>query len=170
MNAIDRYIERLSDPAVSSFKRMLNGFDGDESGRVDGPRTSEEHVVAAEEGLGISLPPSYRKLVTTTDPRDREYGLYWVWVDGLDAGGEDIVTVNQRYRGHAPPFLIAVLGTDDGNEYCFDTRHPDERGEYPIVFLDHECCDEKMTEFEIQAVDLGKFLLASLGGEISPEA
>jgi hypothetical protein len=149
MEAIDRYIERLSDPAVRSFKRRLNGVDEDEPGPPDPPRTSEADVAAVEEALGITLPPSYRKLVSTTDPRDKEYGLYWVWVDGLDTFGPDIVSVNQEFRdGYAPPFLIAVLGTDDGNAYCFDTRHPDGRGEYPIVLWDHECCGVETTEFE----------------------
>jgi hypothetical protein len=168
MDAIERYIECLSDPAVRSFKRMANHVDEEELGPVYRSRTSEEHVVAAEKELGMTLPPSYRKLVTTTDPRDKEYGLYWVWVDGLDTFGEDIVSVNQKYRDYAPPFLVAVLGTDDGDEFCFDTRHPDERGEYPIVLWNQECRGEETTEFETQATDLGEFLLGSLGGESSP--
>src|SRR4051812_27089945 len=109
MDAIDRYIERLSDPAVRSFKRMLNHVAEDELELVDRSGTPERYVVAAEEQLGMTLPPSYRELVTTTDPRDKEYGLYWVHVDGLDTYGEDIITVNQRFHDdYAPHFLIAV--------------------------------------------------------------
>lgn len=162
MGAIDTYIEGLSDPEVRSFRRSLNGADQGGLGPVDGPRTTEEHVAAAEEELGMALPPSYRKLVTTTDPKDKEYGLYWVWVEGLDTFGGDIVSVNQQYRGDIPPFLIAVLGTDEGDELCLDTRHPDGRGEYPIVLLNHECCGPDVTEFEALAPDLGEFLLGRL--------
>ena len=129
--------------------------------------TSEEHIIAAEKDLGIALPPSYRKLVLATEPRDKEYGLFWVWVDGLDTGGEDIVSANQGYHVYVPPFLIAFMGTDNGDAYCFDTRHPDGRGEYPIVFMDHECCSPDLTEFETSAADLGEFLLRSTGGEAS---
>jgi cell wall assembly regulator SMI1 len=169
MDAIDRYIERLNDPAVRSFKRMMNHVDEGELEQVDRTRTSEGHIVAAEKELGMMLPPSYRKLVTTTDPRDKEYGLYWVWVDGLDTFSEDIVSVNQRFHGdYAPPFLIAVFGTDEGDEYCFDTRYPDERGEYPIVLWDQRTCGTETTEFETQSRDLGEFLLASLGGKSPP--
>ena len=166
MDAIDRYIERPSDPTVRSFKRRLNHVAEEELELVDRSGTPERAVVAAEEQLGVTLPPSYRKLVTTTDPRDKEYGLYWVYVEGLDTYGQDIVGVNQGFHDdYAPHFLIAVLGTDEGDEYCFDTRHPDERGEYPIVLWNHESCGLESTEFEIQSRDLGEFLLGSLGGE-----
>lgn len=168
MDAIDRYIERLDDPAVRSLKRRLNQVGEAEIERVDRTRTSAEHVAAAEKELGAPLPPSYRKLVTTTDPRDKEYGLYWVWVEDLDTFGSDIVSANQGFHDdYAPPFLIAVLGTDEGNVYCFDTRHPDERGEYPIVLWDHETCGLQTTEFETSAGDLGEFL-GSLWGGSSP--
>jgi hypothetical protein len=63
---------------------------------------------------------------------------------------------------------IAVLGTDEGDEYCFETRHLDERGEYPIVLWNHETCGLETTEFETQSGDLGEFLLGSLGEEPSP--
>jgi cell wall assembly regulator SMI1 len=165
MDAIDKYIELLSYPAVRSFNRSLHHIDEDEPEQSDRPKTLEEHVMAAEMELGVALPPSYRRLVTTTDPTVKEYGLYWVWVEGLDTYGGDIVSSFKGSNSPLPPFLIAVLGTDGGDEYCFDTRHPDERGEYPIVHFDHEQHNEESTEFEKVANDLGEFLLGSRGGE-----
>src|SRR5262249_6960494 len=159
------YIERLRDPEVRSFNRGLNGVDEDDSGQVDQARTLEEHVVAAEKELGIPLPPSYRRLVTTTDPKDKEYGLYWVRVNGLDTYSGDNVWYNRSPHSPLPPFLIAVLSADDGDDYCFDTRRADKRREYPIVRFDHERHNEDSTDFEAVAEGLGEFLLQSSGGE-----
>lgn len=163
MDAIDRYIRRIHDPATRAARRALNGVDPGDS--ADRPPTREPDVASAERRLGIALPPSYRKLVTTTDPRDKEYGLYWVWVEDLDTHGEDIATCAEGREGTLPRFLIPVLGSDNGDEYCFDTRTTDARGEYQIVHFDHEAHDEDSTEFEVVARDLGEFLLNSLGAD-----
>lgn len=159
MDAIDRYIQRIHDPKLRSARRALNAVDPDES--EDRPTTREADVEAAEASLGFALPPSYRKLVTTTDPRDKEYGLYWVRVEGLDTYGEDIASCAESCD-YVPRFLVPVLGSDDGDEYCFDTRAVDPRGEYPIVHFNPEIHDEDSVDFEVIASDLGEFLLGSL--------
>jgi SMI1-KNR4 cell-wall len=162
MDPIDEYIERLSEPDVRSYWRRVNNIDEDEGpGPHDGSMVREEDVDAADETLGIPLPPSYRKLVTTTEPYDNVYGIYWVVSDG------GIVWANRDPDSVLPPFLIAVIADDSGDQYCFDTRYPDERGEYPIVRFDHEIHDETSTDCETVAKDLGEFLLGSLGGETS---
>lgn len=163
MDAIDRYIQRIQAPEARAARRALNGVDPDDS--TDPPPTRGADVTSAEQRLGIALPPSYRKLVTTTDPRDKEYGLYWVWVEDLDTHGEDIASHAEGLAGVVPQFLIPVLGSDEGDEYCFDTRTADARGEYPIVRCDHEIHDADGTEFEVVAGDLGEFLLGSLGAD-----
>ena len=78
----------------------------------------------------------------------------------------DIVSAN---RDRAVPFLIKVVPTLSGDSFCFDTRHPDQRGEYPIVRYDHEVHGEESNEFETVARDLGEFLLGSLGEAPAPE-
>lgn len=165
MDAIDKYIEALSDPVVRSYWRRINGVGDEGPGPDDGARVSAEQVAAAERALGVALPPSYRKLVTTTDPYDGVYGVYWI--NEAHPLGADIVSTNRSSARSLPPFLIAVVGDDSGDEYCFDTRHPDERGEYPIVHFDHEQHDEESIDLESVAKDLGEFLLGSLGGETS---
>jgi hypothetical protein len=157
MDAIDRYIERLSDPAVRSYLRKLNRYEDD-----SGMEAGETEVKAAEDDLGVALPPSYRKLITTTNSIDNLYGLYWVFGDGLDTFGAGIVAVNRGPHSYLPSFLIAVLGDDSGDEYWFDTRYPDDRGEYPIVHFDHEIHSEDSADFETVAADLGEFLLGIL--------
>jgi|GEM_PF-1922769 len=163
MDAIDRYIQRIHEPKLQAARRALIAGDHDEP--EDQPSTREVDVAAAEASLGFALPPSYRKLVTTTEPRDKEYGLYWVWVEGLETYGEGIASYADSRDGMLPRFLIPVLGSDDGDEYCFDTRTVDARGEYPIVHFSHEIHDEDAVDFEVVASDLGEFLLGSLGPE-----
>ncbi|MDG3004493.1 SMI1/KNR4 family protein [Paludisphaera mucosa] len=161
MEAIDKYIERLDDPAVRAWHRKLNHVG--EAGPMtdDGTRATEKLVAAAEQALGVPLPPSYKKLVTTTEPYDN-FPIYWVL--GPDVFGGDIVSINDPALKASPPFLIQLVDPGDGDEYCFDTRSPDGRGEYPIVRFDHEVHDEESTDFEAVAKDLGEFLLGSLPG------
>jgi hypothetical protein len=154
MDAMDQYLARLGDPAVRSFNRKLNGIDEGDPEPVL-LEVSEAHIKAAEDELGLALPPSYRKLVTTAQPFDAEYGLYWI---------SEIAWGNRGPDARFPQFVIPFLGCDNGDEYGFDTRHPDERGEYPIVLLDHEIHGADSTDFEPVARDLGEFLLGSLGG------
>ncbi len=165
MDAIDKYIEALDDPVVRSYWRRIRGIDEEGPGPDDGSRVSEEQVADAERALGVALPPSYRRLVTTSEPYDGVYGVYWV--NESHPFGADIVSTYRSSNSPLPPFLIAVVGDDSGNEYCFDTRHPDGRGEYPIVCFEHEQHDGESTDFETVAKDLGEFLRGSLGGETS---
>jgi hypothetical protein len=165
MDAIDRYIERLSEPAVRAYWRKIHGFDEEES-EPEAFQLGEDHIMAAEKALGITLPPSYRKLVLTTQPYGGMYGVCWVW-DG-NRVMTDIVTTKESGYSPFPSFLIAVVDHENGDADCFDTRHPDERGEYPIVHFDHEIHNEESTDFETVARDLGEYLLNSLGGETPP--
>ena len=165
MDAMDEYIKRLRDPGVRAYWNGIHHFDEGDAGANPPATTSDQEVLLAEAALGVTLPPSYRKLVTTTRPEDGVYFVYWV--DQANEFGADIVSTRLNQRGNLPTFLIAVHAFDDGNEYCFDTRNPDGRGEYPIVFFDHEIHDEGSTEFETVADDLGEHLLGYLGGETS---
>src|SRR4051794_10917251 len=128
MDSMDEYLARLCDPAVRSYNR--SGFD-EENPLPSKPNVTEDHISAAEKALEVALPPSYRKLVMTAHPIDAS--VYWVWDNETDTLREEIVSANRGPHAYYPPFLIAVIGDDSGNQYCFDTRHPDERGEYPIV-------------------------------------
>ena len=99
----------------------------------------------------------------TAQPFDAEYGVYWVSDGEADQFIPDIVSTNRGPHAWFPTFLIAVVGDDSGGEYCFDTRHADERGEFPIVLLDPEIHDENSLDFEPVAKDLGEFLLGATG-------
>jgi ankyrin repeat protein len=168
MDAIDRYLERLNEPGLRDRLREMYHVDEAEGSR--GVAT-EAQVAAAERELGIRLPPSYKKLVTTLSPYDGGYEVYGIAdPDQLSA---DIVTASGKGESeYYPPFLIGVVPCPNGDIYCFDTRYPDKRGEYPIVLFDHEVHSaesEDWTKFETVASDLGEFLLGSLPGEAAEE-
>jgi hypothetical protein len=157
MNSIDEYIARVSDTAVQSYNRR----EFDEGNPLPAkPDVTEDHISAAEAALGVALPPSYRKLMKTVHPVDAP--VCWIWDNETDTLGEEIVSVNRSDYANYPEFLIVLGGDDSGNAFGFDTRSPDERGEYPIVYFDHEIHNEDSTDFERLARDLGEFLLGSL--------
>ena len=164
MDSMDAYLARLLDPSIRTFNRKLRGVDEGDPEPAHS-KVTEDHVSAAETALGMALPPGYKKLVLSAQPFDAEYGVYWIWDGEADQFIPDIAATNRGPHSALPPFLIAVVGLDDGDEYCFDTRHPDERGEYPIVHFNHEIHHEGSEEFERVARDLGEFLLGSPGGE-----
>jgi ankyrin repeat protein len=168
MDAIDRYVQRLNEPGLRDRLREMYHVDEAEASREV---VSEVQVAAAERELGIRLPPSFRKLVTTLSPYDGGYEVYGI-VDP-DRFSADIVTANAKGESQAyPPFLIGVVPCPNGDAFCFDTRYPDKRGEYPIVLFDHEIHSpesEDWTKFETVANDLGEFLLGSLPGEVAEQ-
>jgi hypothetical protein len=99
------------------------------------PATSVE-VARVEAALGVALPPSYREFVSSIEPPHFP-GLAWIG-EILDAS---------RAVGNLPTFLVAVLTTADGDQICFDTRHPAPDGEYPLVLFHHELHRAESTEF-----------------------
>jgi ankyrin repeat protein len=169
MEAIDLYIQRLSEPGVRDRLRQMYHVDEDEVSREV---ATEEQVAAAERELGLPLPPSYKKLITTVSPYDGGYEIHGI--DDPHGLGAGIVGANQGREGRPfPPYLIGVVPCPNGDTFCFDTRYPDKREEYPIVLFDHEVHSEdteEWAEFETVNNDLGEFLLGCLGEEPSGEA
>jgi hypothetical protein len=168
MDAIDRYFQRLNELGLRDQLREMYGIDENEASRRV---VSDERVAAAERELGFQLPPSYKKLVTTLSPYAGGYETYGIADSDHFAAG--IVAANPKGDGRPyPPFLIGVVPCLNGDTFCFDTRYPDSRGEYPIVLHDHEVHGPETadwTEFETVANDLGEFLLGSLPGEAAQQ-
>ncbi len=162
MDAIDRYLERLAEPGMRAYLRELY-VPAEE--KADQPPARRRTVAAAEKKLGVRLPPSYTKLVTTLGPYDGGYEVWWI--EDPVGPGADLVSAN---RTRLAPSLISVVPVLSGDSFCFDTRRADERGEYPIVRFDHEIHTEESTDFETVASDLGEFLLGCLPEAVPPEA
>ena len=147
MDAIDRYLERLAELGMRAYLRELYGPAEE---KADQPPARHRTVAAVEKKLGVRLPPSYKKLVTTVGPYDGGYEVWWI--EDPVGPGADIVSAN---RTRLAPSLISVVPVLNGDSFCFDTRRADERGEYPIVRYDHEVHGEASTDFETVAGDLG---------------
>ncbi len=115
-----------------------------------GPPPSDEQIATAESQLGCKFPPSYVRFLA-------EGGAYQLpfwqpyWVGPCER--EDIVEANRREREEAasplPEYLVSFHNNSMGDQLCFDARSPDEQGEYPVVFWDHEIsAEENIAELE----------------------
>lgn len=93
---------------------------------------SEEEIRDLERKLGVTLPPSYRELLSRTDGASLYEGKYIIFgtVSSEDRVQEGAADVRSRIQG-LPPYLIPV-GVSGNTVYCFDTTDPDNP-EYPIV-------------------------------------
>lgn len=162
MEAIERYIERLAEPGMREYLRKLHWVD---ETLADQAPARPGVVRAAERKLGVRLPPSYKRLVTTFGPYDAGFQVYWI--EDPHGLGADIVHAN---RPRLAPGLIALMPFPNGDTLCFDTRARDERGEYPIVHFDHEIHSQESTEFEVCFRDLGDMLLRHMPAVVPPDA
>lgn len=101
---------------------------------------SEQEIAATEQALGKPLPPDFKFFMERCGIYQLEdWQTYWVGDDSL--AFRNIVDANMEARKHTdaplPAFLIAFHQNDMGDEICFDTRDPDEQGEYPVVVWDY---------------------------------
>lgn len=148
MDSIDRFIERK----LRRDRRIRAEFGGPELPRID-----RRLVDRVEYDLGIAFPPSYRKLVTTTAMQDGDR-LYWV----TRRADHPRSILNNQPR--MPPFLVAIMGAGEGDEYCFDMRDVEPGGEFPIALWRRESREDPDGDPAPIAPDLGSFLLEREGG------
>ncbi len=123
---------------------------------------SPEQIRDAEAKLGVALPPSFKTFLKQAG----QYALpYWevYWVGDTSLGYRQIVKANhsehEEVASPLPTFLITFHNNGMGDQVCFDTRNPDARGEYPIVFWDHERSPEQnLKSLEVLAPDFASWL------------
>ena len=116
--------------------------------RVLAPPTQGQ-IDDAEAKLFLKFPPSFLTFLAEAG----SYGLsYWetYWVGDSSLGSQNIIEANRSEHEDVssalPVFLVAFHNNGCGDQLCFDTRNPDELGEYPIVFWDHERTNEENLE------------------------
>ncbi len=127
MTTIDEVIERLKEYSISEPDIV--------------PPPTPEQILEAENQLNIKFPPSFLVFLEKAGAYQLPFWeTYWVGDESL--GYRNIVTANHRERNdptvELPDFLITFHDNGCGDNLCFDTRHPNSEGEYPIVFWDHE--------------------------------
>ena len=109
------------------------------------PPPSKSQIDRAEAELGFKFPPSFLTFLNLAGGYALEYWeTYWVGDDSL--GYRNIIDANRSERevtSPLPGFLVSFHNNGCGDQLCFDTRKPDEDGEYPVVFWDHEKTPEE---------------------------
>lgn len=125
------------------------------------PPPSAEQIAAAEALLGCKFPPSFLTFLA----RAGSYQMpFWetYWIGPCDR--QDIVETNRQEHQEAssplPPYLVAFFNNGMGDQVCFDTRTVDAKGEYPIVFWDHELSpEENLNRLEQIAPNFAEWLM-----------
>jgi SMI1-KNR4 cell-wall len=164
------------------------------------PPALREHVQQAETVLGVPLPPSFVRFLTCTNglgfyARELEYiggaGIarafwplltqwgrpsyhevasdWWQWQD---------MYAYERQRDQEEGIIadhldeqIAIPFARTADAWCFDRSKPDEMGEYPVFYWDHELCNRE-TDVEYPSFEAW-FLDGVIGGKLfedDPEA
>jgi SMI1-KNR4 cell-wall len=126
-------------PSIFEAIEMLKQVSIDLPNACRGPTAQE--LIEAESFLEAPLPPAFKVFLAHAG----SYRLpYWeiFWVGDHSPGDYDIIEANRSEREDADPalpsFLITFHNNGMGDQLCFDTRFPDQTGECPIVFWDHE--------------------------------
>jgi len=133
---------------------LIDKNGGDFEGEKDNALISK-----AENVLGVTFPPSYRKFLSTLGCGDiggmEFYGL--IGDDFENSGVPDAIwlTLEERKSG-LPENLILVYATGDGAYYAIDTSQVDPRGECAIVSYEADGTVNKI------ANDYGEFILSKL--------
>ncbi|MGB8355621.1 MAG: SMI1/KNR4 family protein [Chthoniobacteraceae bacterium] len=110
------------------------------------PPPTPAQIAEAEAALNFKFPPGFLVFLSLAGSYTLSYWeTYWVGDESLD--WRNIIKANMSERNDVEPalpeFLVTFHNNGCGDQLCFDTRKPDEAGEYPIVFWDHERTEEE---------------------------
>jgi hypothetical protein len=105
------------------------------------PAASEADIIAAEETLGVTFPPSYRSFLRRIGgfaiPPHHGVVHHFLGVSGPDGKGVVEHTVAARTERKLPPHLLVVgMGADFQEWFCLDVNRESESGEYPVILFD----------------------------------
>lgn len=115
---------------------------GDAQCTIAGP-VSESAIVAAEEALGLSFPPSYRTFLRTFGglaiPHHLGIVHDFVGVSPAVDPPSDVVHRTRKAREErrlAEHLVVVGLGADEQEWFCLDASREDAKGEYPVLLFD----------------------------------
>lgn len=136
-----------------------------------GPRDSDL-VEAAEQALGLSFPPAYRRFVSELGAGNMASEEFYGVINGdfTSPGVPDGIWVTLDSRTHAGlPESMIVVGVDGmGGSYVIDVAKAGVSGEPPVeVWLSGR--SKPGDELEQVAADFGAFLLLFATESIGPE-
>ena len=124
------------------LKRLLgNGGEAKTEIFTPPPPPTSDTIAHAEAALSIRFPSSFVSFLRESRAMRLPLCAHFYWVGDGRLGTDHIVAANQRERkasSSLPHFMVSFYNDGMGNQVCFDTRHPSDVGEYPVVFWDHE--------------------------------
>jgi hypothetical protein len=123
---------------IDAFIHIVKTHDGTVNYHEDPPDAAL--IEEAEQILGLTFPPSYRRFLAELGECDIEgRGSYGVWRrrdDPKQLMGTVAYTLDERRDAEMPVALIAVQHDGTGGFYVLDTAQPDDEGEAPVfVYL-----------------------------------
>jgi hypothetical protein len=155
---------------MAELERALDAVRDSDRAHFVGPR-EPTLVAAAEEALGVSLPPTYRRFVAELGAGSiggREiYGA--ITENFVDSSIPDGIwlTLDERERFGFPNHLVIIGDTGMGEFYVLDTSRRDDTGESPVVvWVAGQSQDGD--HLELVAPDFGSFFWAALQQVFGP--
>lgn len=145
---------------VDRFIAIVRGHDGLVNFREEG--YPPELVEAAQDRLGLTFPPSYRRFLEELNGCDIEgeefYGV-WRRDEAAEFAGTAFFTLKEREAAEMPAAMIVLQEDGMGGMYVLDTASLDQDGEAQVVvFLPSWVTAGK--PLEVIAPNFGAFALA----------
>jgi len=147
---IDKYLQKWIDMGLNRSPRdiepeMADAEGPDEEGWTTWyPITStatDDEIENIERTIGHALPPSYK--VFLKHKHFYELHIAEAEFDDQEIRGWKASLVNMAFNEWAPELLIKkgyipFANWSDWGMLCFDTNHPVEDNEYPVILWDHD--------------------------------
>jgi hypothetical protein len=163
---------------IDRTRRMLK--EHDLSCAISGG-ASEQAIDAAEEALGIPLPPSYRaflrKFGGLTLPHRSSTIHCFIGLEPSNGEGSGLVERTQTARVEnrmSRNLLIVAIGAEAGEWFCLDTDRVGADGESPVVLFDardNQLDQQFYDDFGAMVVEVLTFVHETLheGGDLSSD-
>jgi hypothetical protein len=144
--------------AVEASGRLIALVRANDDIANHGDGCDSQMMVAAEHDLGVTFPPSYRRLIEefgTWDVAGEEFlGVYRTPAMAAGLWGSVRETRVARDRYGMPSELIAAMFDGMGGIVVLDASRPDSDGEYPVLVWNPGTVDRLGDDFGSYALGL----------------
>ncbi|MET8209568.1 SMI1/KNR4 family protein [Streptomyces sp. NPDC005373] len=147
--------------AVESSERLIELVRGNDDIANHADGCDAGTMTVAERELGVTFPPSYRRLIEefgTWDIAGEEFlGVYQTPAMGQKLLGSVTETLDARSQYGMPSDLIVAMFDGMGGLIVLDASQPDQDGEYPVLVWNPGSVDRE--SMERLGGDFGSFAL-----------
>jgi|SRR5918994_2896471 hypothetical protein len=155
---------------MAELEQALEAVRDSDRAHFVGPR-EPTLVAAAEEALGVPLPPTYRRFITELGAGSVGGLEFYGAIDEnfVDSSIPDGIwlTLDERERFGLPKHLVIVRETGMGEHYVLDTSRRDDIGESPVAIWVAGQSQEG-DDLEVVAPDFGSFFWEALQQVFGP--